>query len=120
MKLHRTLLIAVICLMTGERILLRAAATANADQHATQSDGWTVVWADEFDKDGPPDPRNWTHETGFVRAKEYQGDQPDNAWGQNGLLIIEGRSERKRNPSDEPNSEHGRKQREYADYTSAS
>jgi beta-glucanase (GH16 family) len=109
-----------ICLMTGERIRLQAGPSGEiADPRASQYEGWQLVWADEFDKDGPPDPRNWTYETGFVRAKEYQWYQPDNAHCQNGLLI-EGRSERKKNPNYEPNSKDWRKKREYADYTSAS
>src|SRR5260370_4075720 len=116
-----TFVIAVIGLITGQTILIQAGASAeNAGPRGAQSEGWQLVWADEFDKDGPPDPRNWSYETGFVRAKEYQWYQPDNACCQNGLLIIEGRSERKPNPNYEPNSKDWRKKREYADYTSAS
>src|SRR6266436_1129457 len=121
MKLHWTFVTAVIGLLAGETILLLAAPSGEkTEQRAPQSEGWKLVWADEFDKDGPPDPRNWTYETGFVRAKEYQWYQPDNARCQDGLLVIEGRSERKPNPSYEPNSKDWRKKREYADYTSAS
>src|SRR6266446_8637810 len=113
--------VAVIGLMTSETILLQAGPSGtNADSRAPQSEGWQLVWADEFDKDGPPDPRNWTNETGFVRAKEYQWYQSDDARCQNGLLIIEGRFERKPNPSYELDSKDWRKKREYADYTSAS
>ena len=32
------------------------------------SDGCRLVWADEFDVDGRPDPDNWTFERGFVRV----------------------------------------------------
>ncbi len=121
MKLHWTFVTTVIGLLAGETILLQAAPSGEkTEQRAPQSEGWKLVWADEFDKDGPPDPRNWTYETGFVRAKEYQWYQPDNARCQDGLLVIEGRSERKPNPSYEPNSKDWRKKREYADYTSAS
>lgn len=28
---------------------------------------WQLVWADEFDAPGLPDPAKWTHEEGFVR-----------------------------------------------------
>src|SRR5260370_39602446 len=72
-----TLVIAVVGLTTGETIRLQADPSGeNADPRAPQSEGWQLVWADEVDKDGPPDPRNWTNETGFVRAKEYQWHQP--------------------------------------------
>jgi beta-glucanase (GH16 family) len=81
---------------------------------------WKLVWSDEFDTNGRPDARNWTYETGFVRNDELQWYQPENARCQNGLLIIEGRRERKRNPDYEPNSPDWKRNREYADYTSAS
>jgi len=109
---------ALLAPMSGEP-LLAGDSPANTTQRAPQSEGWKLVWADEFDKDGPPDPRNWTNETGFVRGKQLQWYQPDNAWCLNGLLII-GRSERKRNPNYEPDSNLWRKKREYAEYTSAS
>ncbi len=81
MKLNWIFVIAVIGLMTGETSLVVQAGPLreNAGQGSPQPEGWKLVWADEFDKDGPPDPRNWTNETGFVRAKEYQWYQPDNA-----------------------------------------
>jgi beta-glucanase (GH16 family) len=82
--------------------------------------GWKLVWADEFRKSGRPDPRNWTYETGFVRNEELQWYQPENAWCRRGLLIIEGRQERKRNPEYQPDSKDWRTKREYAGYTAAS
>ena len=56
---------------------------------AKPADGWKLVWADEFDKDGAPNPENWKFETGFVRNNEFQWYQPDNARCENGLLIVE-------------------------------
>ena len=50
---------------------------------------WKLVWRDEFDKDGPPDPASWDYERGFVRNKELQWYQPENAICKNGLLVIE-------------------------------
>src|SRR5712691_3833145 len=105
LKLHWTFVTAVLGLLAGETILLQAAPSGEkTEQRAPQLEGWKLVGADEFDNDGPPDPRNWTYETGFGRAKEYQLYQPDNARCQDGLLVIEGRSERKPNPNYEPNS----------------
>ena len=91
------------------------AATAAAQT----SDGWKLVWSDEFDKDGRPDPAKCTYETGFVRNQELQWYQPENAWCEKGLLIIEGRRERKKNPTFEAGAV-GWKAREYAEYTSSS
>ena len=58
-----------------------------------------LVWATKFDRDGVPDPANWTYERGFVRAQELQWYQPDNARVEQGLLIIEARREQVVNPS---------------------
>ena len=82
--------------------------------------GYELVWADEFDKDGSPDPCNWTYERGFVRNQELQWYQPDNARCENGLLIIEGRRQRKANPGYKPNSRSWRQNRKQCEYTSAS
>ena len=121
MKLNWTFVMAAIGLMSGETFLLSADhSREDAGQRAPESEGWKLVWADEFEKDGPPDPRNWTYEIGFVRGRQLQWYQPDNARCQNGLLIIEGRHERKRNPNYVPNSKHRQEKREFADYTSSS
>ena len=35
--------------------------------------GWKLVWSDEFDIDGAPNPANWRYEyQGFLRNKEEQ------------------------------------------------
>jgi len=81
---------------------------------------YKLVWSDEFNQDGKPDPKKWTYETGFVRNQELQWYQPDNARCENGLLIIEARRERKKNPNYVVGSDDWTKDREYAEYTSAS
>jgi beta-glucanase (GH16 family) len=78
------------------------------------------VWSDEFDRDGRPDPAKWTYETGFVRNREMQWYQPENAWCEKGKLVIEGRRERKPNPSFAAGSQNWKNSREFAEYTSAS
>ncbi len=82
--------------------------------------GYRPVWMDEFDKKDCPDPQKWTYEAGFIRNRELQWYQPDNARCENGLLIIEGRRERKQNPRYRPDSTHWQERRKYAEYTSAS
>ena len=79
-----------------------------------------LIWADEFDKDGAPDPANWTYERGFVRNQELQWYQPANARVAGGLLVIEARRERAANPSFDAASPDWRRNRPAADYTSAS
>lgn len=84
------------------------------------SGGYKLVWSDEFNKYGQPDPNKWTYERGFVRNRELQWYQPENARCENGLLVIEGLRERKVNPRYKPDSRNEREAREYAEYTSAS
>ena len=87
-----------------------------ADKHT--NGGYMLVWADEFNKDGKPDTRNWIYENGFVRNKEFQWYQPGNGRCENGVLVIEGRRERVVNPNYDAKSSSWRKKRKYAEYTS--
>jgi hypothetical protein len=100
-----------------------AVATCAAEQPSPPTDarleGYKLVWADEFNKAGRPDPNNWTYEHGFVRNEELQWYQPDNARCEDGLLIIEARREQKRNPNYDPTDTSWRRNRQYAAYTSA-
>jgi beta-glucanase (GH16 family) len=82
--------------------------------------GYTLVWSDEFNRDGAPDKSNWTYELGFVRNQELQWYRPENAKVSEGLLVIEGRRERVRNTQFDASSSEWRRNREFADYTSAS
>lgn len=82
-------------------------------------EGYRLVWSDEFEKDGRPNPANWVFEEGFVRNRELQWYQPQNAFCEGGVLIIEGRKERAPNPNYEKGSKDWKKAREYIDYTSA-
>ncbi len=83
-------------------------------------DGMTLVWNDEFSKDGKPDAANWRYETGFVRNQELQWYQSDNASVKNGLLVIEGRKQQVPNPNYVSGSTDWKKNRQYAQYTSSS
>jgi beta-glucanase (GH16 family) len=81
---------------------------------------WKLVWSDEFNTNGPPNPANWNYERGFVRNNELQWYQPENAFCTNGMLIIEARREHKPNPNFITNSANWWTSREWIDYTSAS
>ncbi|WP_372846696.1 family 16 glycosylhydrolase [Pontiella sp.] len=100
-----------LLLTTG--ILLTGAANAVHNE-------FRLVWADEFDAEGRPNPANWTFEHGFVRNDELQWYQPQNAFCTNGLLVIEGRRENVKNPRFSPGSRNWKTRREFAEYTSAS
>lgn len=87
---------------------------------AKEMSGWQLIWSDEFDRAGSPDSKNWTYEKGFVRNREEQWYQPENAWCENGLLIIEARRERKQNANYQADSPDWKENRPQAKFTSAS
>ncbi len=80
---------------------------------------YRLVWSDEFNYVGQPDSTKWDYERGFIRNKEPQWYQPENAHCDGQYLIIEARKERKKNPKYDPLSADWRSNREYAEYTSA-
>ncbi len=88
--------------------------------HPKRDPAYQLVWADEFDKDGPPDPTKWKSEEGFARNRELQWYQAGNSRCEAGMLIIEAREERVKNPRFEKNSRDWTKNREFARYTSGS
>ncbi len=100
-------------------LLMMTLNTATAQTTKETEEGWTLVWSDEFNRDGRPDSTTWNYEQGFVRNHEAQWYQPANTWQENGLLIIEGRREHRPNPTYRPGSRHWGQQRENIDYTSA-
>lgn len=81
--------------------------------------GYKLIWSDEFNYTGQPNPKIWSHEQGFVRNQEHQWYQADNAYCENGVLMIEGRKERVKNPNYEAGSQNWQRNREYAEYTSS-
>ncbi len=81
--------------------------------------GYKLVWADEFNVEGAPNPENWTYEKGFVRNHELQYYQPENAKCEKGLLIIEARKVDKPNPAYSADSKDWRKNRATINYTSS-
>jgi beta-glucanase (GH16 family) len=57
----------------------------------------SLVWSDEFDQDGTPDPKKWGYEEGFVRNGEkqyYTRERRENVRVENGNLVIEARKEK--------------------------
>lgn len=82
--------------------------------------GYALLWHDEFDYEGRPDPDIWNYgETGFIRNREDQWYQPDNAWVADGKLVIEARRiEPVPSPHYDPDGEDWRTQRRTIRYTS--
>ncbi|MGL1886636.1 MAG: glycoside hydrolase family 16 protein [Reichenbachiella sp.] len=60
-------------------------------------EGWSLVWADEFEKDGLPDDANWKFD--YIESPNngelqiYAGKRIENSRVENGSLIIEARKE---------------------------
>ena len=82
--------------------------------------GMKLVWADEFNTNGRPNPEFWKHEKGFVRNEELQWYQEENANCANGVLLIEGRREEIPNPTYQAGSKDWKTNRRFAHYTSSS
>lgn len=114
----------VCCFILFLSIEIVSAQTADpykADFSAPKEiDGMSLAWHDEFNNNGKPDPHNWKYESGFVRNKELQWYQADNANCSNGLLVIEGRREETKNPNYKVGSTDWKTSRPVASYTSAS
>jgi beta-glucanase (GH16 family) len=113
--------IAIVIPLLG--LLFTSCATKkNMDKRAVRdysAEGYHLVWADEFNNDGTPDPKNWTYEQGFVRNEELQWYQPENAFCEKGMLVIEARKTDRPNPNYSAGSRDWRKAREKVEYTSA-
>jgi beta-glucanase (GH16 family) len=57
-----------------------------------------LVWQDEFDRDGLPDPARWSYDVGGhgwgnKEPQFYTADRPENARVERGVLVIEARQE---------------------------
>ena len=65
--------------------------------------GMKLVWSDEFDVDGRPDPANWTYETGYVRNHEAQWYRPESAEVRDGCLVITAEHHEEPLPNPNPN-----------------
>jgi len=66
---------------------------------------WKLVWGDEFNYDGLPDPTKWGYEVGFVRNHEkqyYTRARIENAHVGNGVLTIECRKDHYTPPGHAP------------------
>lgn len=104
--------------------LLLFPAFASADNKnkvlPPRDDSWQLIWSDEFDRDGPPNPKFWQFENGFTRNKELQWYQPQNAFCRDGSLIFEARREAVKNPNYQKGHASWKRSRQHAQYTSAS
>lgn len=98
-----------------------AAVPPGHDQRdAWPGDGYELVWAQDFNEGDRPDDAVWNFEQGFSRNREAQWYQRENAFIEDGLLVIEARQERVENPGYEAGAGDWRKKRRAAEITSSS
>ena len=71
-------------------LLVGACCSFSALAQTNTNDDWKLVWNDEFDGNGPLVIERWKAEHGFVRNEEYQWYQQQNAYRQEGVLVLEG------------------------------
>lgn len=60
--------------------------------HSVNAGARELIWSDEFDIDGLPNPNKWHYEKGYVRngeSQHYQVGNSENSRIENGFLIIE-------------------------------
>jgi beta-glucanase (GH16 family) len=115
--LSRSTLFVTLSLMIAAIGLSMRGTDSNMSNAA--GNDYELVWSDEFNIDGRPDTSKWRYEKGFVRNHELQWYQPENAWCEDGKLIIEARKEQRSNPNFEEGSRDWKKNRPTIDYTSS-
>jgi beta-glucanase (GH16 family) len=85
----------------GDNATQAAAALPAVEAPAVGAlDGWSLVWSDEFEKEGLPDPSKWDYDTGRNKVgwynnelQYYARDRPENARIEGGRLLITARKE---------------------------
>ncbi len=123
---HNIILTVAVAILSGFALQIVFAVgspeviEASAVLEKVGSEGYALVWTDEFEKDGKLDPKNWGYEYGFLRNAEEQLYQEENAFCEDGKLIIEARRERKPNPNYKKGSPNLKERLPFANYTSAS
>ena len=73
--------------------------TPKVRQQSTEGGDWRLVWSEEFDKDGQPDPAVWAHDLGNWgwgnnEPQYYTESRLENARVEGGRLIVEARKDR--------------------------
>lgn len=89
-------------------------------QHKEDNSNYQLIWSDEFNYLGAPDPNKWEYETGFVRNAEPQWYQAENVLCDGNYLIITANEGRVENPVYDWKSKSPRYNRKYAKYSSGS
>lgn len=112
------LLILLLCTCSAQKTLVEV---QKPDFSAPKTiPGMSLVWNDEFNENGKPNPAHWRYETGFVRNEEIQWYQSNNAICKDGVLLIEARREAIPNPNYQEGSKNWKTNRQTSAFTSSS
>lgn len=77
-------------------LLLPVFVVCQTGSQPAQRHGLKLIWSDEFDYNGIPDPLKWGYEVGMIRNKEaqyYTRERPENARVGDGMLTVTARRE---------------------------
>ncbi len=88
----------------------------------SNSQSFKLIWNEEFNYHGKPDPDKWNYETGFIRNLEEQiyTKRRKNVHVKNGKLELVARKEEYKNKRFDPAVKNYRINTEFSEYTSAS
>jgi beta-glucanase (GH16 family) len=94
-RLRRITCRLLLAVASGLGLALRASPATDAPAPRA---GWKLVWHDEFDRDGAPDPARWSYETGGDgwgnrELEFYTDNRRENARVEHGCLVLEARRE---------------------------
>jgi beta-glucanase (GH16 family) len=84
--------------IAGASIMLLSLTVTSGGQTPPARAEWRLMWADEFDRDGLPDPARWSYDVGGHgwgnrELQYYTRDRLENARVEQGRLTIEARRE---------------------------
>jgi hypothetical protein len=106
--MYKTTLLAVLFLTALTSCSKDDNAATKPDENTVTPDpkieapaGYTLVWSDEFDIDGLPDPKKWDYDTEANKTGWYNNEKQyyskarlENSKVENGKLIITARKEK--------------------------
>jgi beta-glucanase (GH16 family) len=119
--LKTSLLISGVFMLISNQLFSQKKEQTKADLSAPkQIKGYNLVWNDEFNENGKPNPTYWNFEDGFKRNNELQWYQEESAVCKDGILTITADRERVKNTNFDANSKDWRKTQAFGNYTSAS
>lgn len=91
--------------------------------NAQKKEKLKLVWSEEFNYTGLPNPAKWGYEVGHIRNNEqqyYTNARKENVWVNKGVLTISGRKENYLNEAFKKESKDWKSKDSLAQYTSAS